>query len=170
MVMHTAQTLVNFINTPSITLVGATPRSLEPVNPPEGATIVRSNITGTGRIDIDAGAQLTLAGSAQVDLSGGPGGVCTVPDPGAPNNINIDGSLVVRDQVVRAYGPRDLAGQRWRAIAWTTAASAVAVVDLVASGRLPQRGFVRQEDVKAADFYATPTGRLFDVQTERVAA
>ena len=68
---------------------------------------------------------------------------------------------VVRDQVVRSFGPRTLAGQRWRAISWTTAASACAMVELVASGKLPHQGFVRQEDVTAADFTATTTGRLF---------
>jgi len=77
---------------------------------------------------------------------------------------------LIRDQIVRAYEPRTIAGQRWRAIAWTTAASAVAAVELVATGKLPHHGFVRQEDIAAADFGATPTGRLFDPQTERAAA
>ena len=80
------------------------------------------------------------------------------------------GGRLVRDQVVRAYEPRHLAGQRWRAISWTTAASACAVVELVAAGKLPQHGFVRQEDVRAADFAATATGQLFGPSTERVAA
>ncbi|MGH9222297.1 MAG: saccharopine dehydrogenase C-terminal domain-containing protein [Acidimicrobiales bacterium] len=80
------------------------------------------------------------------------------------------GGHTARDQLVRAYEPRRLAGQRWRAISWTTAASACAVVELVATGRLPQHGFVRQEDVRAADFAATSTGRLFESSTERVAA
>ncbi|MEW6154091.1 MAG: saccharopine dehydrogenase C-terminal domain-containing protein [Actinomycetota bacterium] len=81
-----------------------------------------------------------------------------------------DGRLV-RDQVVRAYEPICIDGRRWRAISWTTAASACAVVELVATGRLPARGFVRQEDVAAADFAATPTGRLLgNTATEEVAA
>ncbi len=66
----------------------------------------------------------------------------------------------VREQVVRSYEPLWIDGQRWRAISWTTAASAAAVVDLVATGHLPDRGFVRQEDVDLAAFTATPTGRL----------
>jgi len=70
------------------------------------------------------------------------------------------GGRLVREQVVRTYEPIWIDGQRWRAISWTTAASAAAVVDLVASGRLPGRGFVRQEDVDLAAFAATPTGRL----------
>ncbi|HEX7276998.1 MAG TPA: saccharopine dehydrogenase C-terminal domain-containing protein, partial [Acidimicrobiales bacterium] len=58
----------------------------------------------------------------------------------------IRGGRPVREQVVRSYEPIWIDGQRWRAISWTTAASAAAVVDLVASGHLPDRGFVRQED------------------------
>lgn len=70
------------------------------------------------------------------------------------------GGRPVREQVVRVYEPREIDGQRWRAISWTTAASAVAVVELVASGTLPRRGFVRQEDIDLDAFLATPTGRL----------
>ena len=81
------------------------------------------------------------------------------------------GGHLVRDQVVRSFEPMCLAGRRWRAISWTTAASACAVVELVATGKLPQHGFVRQEDVRAADFTATSTGRLFALpSTETVAA
>ncbi len=70
------------------------------------------------------------------------------------------GGRQVRDQVVRSYEPMSIDGRRWRAISWTTAASAAAMVDLVATGRLPDRGFVRQEDVDLAAFATTPTGRL----------
>ena len=47
------------------------------------------------------------------------------------------------------------------AIAWTTAASLVAVVELVSQGTLPQRGFVKQEDIPLRAFLNTTTGRLF---------
>lgn len=72
----------------------------------------------------------------------------------------VRGGRTVRDQVVRCYEPAWIDGRRWRAISWTTAASAAAMVDLVATGRLPDRGFVRQEDAVLADFAATATGRL----------
>ena len=52
-----------------------------------------------------------------------------------------------RKQYVRAYQPLDINGRPWRAISWTTAASAAAVVELVAVGRLPQTGFIKQEDI-----------------------
>lgn len=63
---------------------------------------------------------------------------------------------------VRAYRPLDIDGQTWRAISWTTAASAVAVVELVAAGKLPSKGFVRQEDISLDDLLATRSGVLFD--------
>ncbi|MCU1497955.1 MAG: L-lysine dehydrogenase [Acidimicrobiales bacterium] len=68
---------------------------------------------------------------------------------------------LARRQYVRAWYPREIAGRRWRAISWTTAASACAVIDLVARGALPDGGFLRQEDVRFADLLATPTGSLF---------
>jgi len=80
-----------------------------------------------------------------------------------------DGAFV-RDQAVRSYEPLWLDGQRWRAISWTTAASACAVVELVATGGLPDRGFVRQEDVDHAAFQATPTGRLLGAGSVPAAA
>ena len=67
-----------------------------------------------------------------------------------------------RENHVRAYLPIDIAGRTWRAISWTTAASAVAVVELVADGRLPHAGFVRQEDILLADLHATKAGSRFE--------
>lgn len=69
--------------------------------------------------------------------------------------------LHVREQVVRSYTPLVVDGRRWRAISWTTAASACAVVELVASGLLADRGLVRQEDVRYDAFVATAAGSLF---------
>lgn len=62
---------------------------------------------------------------------------------------------------VRAYPPIDIDGRAWRAISWTTAASAASVVELVASGVLPGAGFVRQEDIRLTDLLDTTSGRLF---------
>lgn len=69
---------------------------------------------------------------------------------------------LTRREHVRAWHPRLLAGRWWRAIAWTTAASACGVVELVAREKLPDTGFLRQEDVAFADLLSTTTGRLFD--------
>ncbi len=76
---------------------------------------------------------------------------------------------LTRREHVRAWTPITVAGRRWRAISWTTAASACGVVELVARGVLPGAGFVRQEDVALADLLETRTGQLFrDEATEAV--
>ena len=72
----------------------------------------------------------------------------------------IDGRLQ-RREFVRAYRPRPVAGREESAIAWTTAASAAAVIQLVRDGVLPQRGLLKQEEVSLEAFLATPTGSLF---------
>jgi saccharopine dehydrogenase-like NADP-dependent oxidoreductase len=66
-----------------------------------------------------------------------------------------------RKQYVRAYQPLEINGRVWRAISWTTAASAAAVVELVADGRLPQTGFIKQEDIPFTDLLTTKHGALF---------
>jgi saccharopine dehydrogenase-like NADP-dependent oxidoreductase len=71
-----------------------------------------------------------------------------------------DGKMT-REEFVRSYFPIEIAGQPWRAIAWTTAASVCAVVHLVASGALPAKGFIKQEDIPLDNFFDTPTGRYF---------
>lgn len=68
-----------------------------------------------------------------------------------------DGQLT-RSQHVQTFRPREIAGRMWRAISWTTAASACAVVELVASGAIPATGFVRQEDIPLAALLATRSG------------
>ena len=72
----------------------------------------------------------------------------------------LDGRLQ-RREFVRAYRPIDLAGGMQTAIAWTTSASVVAVIQLVRDGALPQRGFLKQEEIPLEKFLATSTGRLF---------
>ncbi len=52
-------------------------------------------------------------------------------------------------------------GQHLSAIQITTAAGICAMVDLLVGGKLPQRGFVRQEDATLADFLANRFGRYY---------
>jgi saccharopine dehydrogenase-like NADP-dependent oxidoreductase len=73
----------------------------------------------------------------------------------------LDGRLQ-RREFVRAYRPIQLAGAMQTAIAWTTSASVVAVIEMVRDGMLPQRGFLKQEEIPLDRFLTTPTGRLFD--------
>jgi saccharopine dehydrogenase (NAD+, L-lysine-forming) len=67
-----------------------------------------------------------------------------------------------RREFVRAYRPIELAGGMQTAIAWTTSASVVSVIELVRDRVLPQHGFLKQEEIPLSRFLATATGRLFD--------
>ncbi len=68
------------------------------------------------------------------------------------------GGRLFRKEFVRAYYPIEIAGLERTAIAWTTASSVVAVIEMVRDGKLPARGFLRQEDISLQDFFATRTG------------
>ncbi len=65
-----------------------------------------------------------------------------------------------REEFVRVYRPRIVAGGVRTAIAWTTAAGVVAMVELLADGSLPDSGFVCQEDVSLDAFLATSAGEM----------
>ena len=66
-----------------------------------------------------------------------------------------------RKEFVRAYRPLEIAGKHRTAISWTTSASVVAVIEMVRDGKLPQQGFIKQEDIGLEDFLATNTGSLY---------
>jgi len=66
-----------------------------------------------------------------------------------------------RKEFVRTYTPRKIAGDTRRTIAWTTAASISAVVELVSNGSLAEKGFIRQEEIPLNAFLATRNGRLY---------
>jgi saccharopine dehydrogenase-like NADP-dependent oxidoreductase len=72
----------------------------------------------------------------------------------------IDGRLQTQE-IVADYNPLEIAGRSYTAITWTTAASIVAVVELVSKQKLPQKGFVKQEDIPLDLFLKTSTGRLY---------
>jgi saccharopine dehydrogenase-like NADP-dependent oxidoreductase len=69
--------------------------------------------------------------------------------------------ILVREEFVNAYRPLVIAGRRWRAISWTTAASACAVIELVSNGSLPDKGFIKQEEIALDKFMDTSNGRLY---------
>jgi saccharopine dehydrogenase-like NADP-dependent oxidoreductase len=68
---------------------------------------------------------------------------------------------LLRKEFVRGYRPIDIAGGQQTAIAWTTAGSVVAVIEMVRDGKLPNSGFLKQEDIPLEDFLATKTGALY---------
>ncbi|MGE3624258.1 MAG: L-lysine dehydrogenase, partial [Bdellovibrionales bacterium] len=63
--------------------------------------------------------------------------------------------------LVAQYNPLKIAGKTRPAILWTTAASIAAAVELVNAGKLPARGFVKQENISLPAFLATMHGKLF---------
>jgi len=62
---------------------------------------------------------------------------------------------------VRGLTPLEIAGRRRTAIAWTTASSVVAVIEMVRAGSLPDRGFLKQEDIPLAAFLGTSNGARY---------
>jgi saccharopine dehydrogenase-like NADP-dependent oxidoreductase len=66
-----------------------------------------------------------------------------------------------RQEFVRSYYPRELCGERWTAIAWTTSASACAVIEMVNEGTLPEKGFIRQEEIPLQAFLRSRSGGLY---------
>lgn len=71
---------------------------------------------------------------------------------------------LIRDEFVKAYYPIDIGDRTWSAISWTTAASACAVVELVSSGAIKGRGFIKQETISLTAFLKTHNGRLYNSQ------
>ena len=51
----------------------------------------------------------------------------------------------------------------WTAIQLTTAAGICAMVDLHKQGKLPQVGYVKQEEAKLSDFLGTKAGKIFSL-------
>jgi saccharopine dehydrogenase-like NADP-dependent oxidoreductase len=71
-----------------------------------------------------------------------------------------DGRLL-QDTYARKIYSHVLAGRLRSAIQITTASSLCAMLDLLATGRLPQRGFVKQEDVRLSDFLTNRFGQVY---------
>ena len=71
------------------------------------------------------------------------------------------GESLSRDEFVKAYYPMEIAGQKRRAISWTTAASISAVVEMVSNGSLAGKGFLKQEEIPLSAFLKTKNGRLY---------
>ncbi len=69
---------------------------------------------------------------------------------------------LLRKEFVQAYYPIEISGEMRTAIAWTTSASACAVVEMVRDGTLPAQGFLKQEDIPLGPFLQTHTGALYD--------
>ena len=68
---------------------------------------------------------------------------------------------LAREEYFKSFHPIEINGKKWRAISWTTAASIAAVVELVANKKLPQKGFIKQEEILLKEFLSTTNGSYF---------
>jgi len=80
-----------------------------------------------------------------------------------------NGQLVQETYANKVYN-ETINGKLWSAIQITTAAGICAVLDLMADGKLPQRGFVKQEDVLFDDFINNRFGQYYKRDQEKSAA
>lgn len=70
------------------------------------------------------------------------------------------GRLTQESYANKVYSQR-INGETWSAIQVTTAAGVCAMVDLMREGKLPMKGFLRQEDVSLEDFLGNRFGRYY---------
>ena len=68
------------------------------------------------------------------------------------------GGRLMQESWSRKIYSRDIAGQQGTAIQITTASAICAVLDLLAVGKLPEKGFVRQEEITFDDFISNRFG------------
>ena len=71
------------------------------------------------------------------------------------------GGQLVQETYANKIYAREIGGHMLSAIQITTASILCAVLDLLAEGRLPTVGFVRQEEIALADFLANRFGRAY---------
>jgi len=79
------------------------------------------------------------------------------------------GGRLTQESFARKIYARQLYGRQFSAIQITTAAGVCGVIDLMAEGKLPQSGFVRQEDVPFDAFISNRFGRNYAPEAVAVA-
>jgi len=80
-----------------------------------------------------------------------------------------DGQLVQESYASKNYS-QTINGKLWSAIQITTAAGICTALDLMAEGKLPQQGFVKQEDVLFDDFINNRFGQYYKRPQDQQAA
>ncbi|MCB5201035.1 saccharopine dehydrogenase family protein [Neorhizobium sp. T786] len=78
-----------------------------------------------------------------------------------------DGRYMQETYANKVYA-RVVSGRKMSAIQITTAAGIATVLDLLANGKLPAKGFVRQEEIALADFLSNRFGRVYDPEALRL--
>lgn len=80
-----------------------------------------------------------------------------------------DGQLVQETYANKVYN-ETINGKLWSAIQVTTASGICTVLDLMVEGKLPQSGFVKQEDVLFDDFINNRFGQYYRTDSQKQAA
>lgn len=80
-----------------------------------------------------------------------------------------DGRFMQESYAHKVYA-REIGGKKFSAIQITTAAGICTMLDMMADGKLPQKGFVRQEDANFDDFIANRFGSAYARSVEMLAA
>src|SRR3954447_12360610 len=80
------------------------------------------------------------------------------------------GGRFVQETYARSVYGQKVAGTQRTAIQVTTAAGICAMLDLLVAGKLPRKGFRRQEEISLTDFLANRFGRVYAGETEAGAA
>ncbi len=78
--------------------------------------------------------------------------------------INVSGKKngrLVQESYANKIYSQEIHGSLYSAIQITTAAAICTVLDLLASGKLPQKGFVRQEQIEFSDFITNRFGQYY---------
>jgi saccharopine dehydrogenase-like NADP-dependent oxidoreductase len=70
--------------------------------------------------------------------------------------------LLTQESAARKIYSQTIGGKLMSAIQVTTAAGICAMCDLLVEGKLPQKGFVRQEEAKLPDFLANRFGKYYE--------
>ncbi len=71
------------------------------------------------------------------------------------------GGRLMQESYFHKVFAETVSGKTWAAIQITTANAICAVLDMLATGKLPQKGFIRQEDINLDDFLANRFGRAY---------
>jgi len=71
------------------------------------------------------------------------------------------GGLLTQESYAKKIYAQEIGGRLMSAIQVTTAAGICAMCDLLAAGKLPQKGFVRQEECRLDDFLANRFGKYY---------
>lgn len=74
----------------------------------------------------------------------------------------IENGVLKRKEFSESYRNITIEGKDWRAISWTTACSISAVVDMVAEGKLKNKGFIKQEEIPFDMFIQSHYGSMYE--------